>query len=182
MMTRRDALKSLLALSGSVTVFGADRFMAGEFNPDPAAIRARFTPAFLALLDEISETIIPATPDSGGAKAAGIAAFMRDIVCDHATPEEQATFFAAAPNIDATAREAHGGRGFLEFSATEREAHLLTYEVSPPDPGYTALKQLTIWGYFTSEVGQTEALAYDPVPGEFRGDLPLKPGQKAWSQ
>lgn len=180
-MHRRDALKSLLALSGSVTVFGADRFLAGEMNVDSTAATAEFTPELLALLDEIAETIIPATPDSGGAKAAGIAAFMQEIVTDHATPEEQATFFAAAPAIDATAREAHAGRSFIELSAAEREAHLLTYEVAPPDPGYTALKQLTIWGYFTSEVGQTEALAYDPVPGEFRGDLPLEPGQKAWN-
>ncbi len=181
-MNRRDALKSLLALSGSVTVFGAERFLAGEVNADPTAAAAEFTPKLLALLDEITETIIPTTPDSGGAKAAGIAAFMQEIVTDHYSAEEQAIFFAAAPAIDAAAQTAHAGRSFIELTAAEREAHLLTYEAAPPDPGYQALKQLTIWGYFTSEIGQTEALAYDPVPGEFRGDVPLKLGQKAWSQ
>jgi hypothetical protein len=103
-------------------------------------------------------------------------------VSDHSTAEERTVFFAAAPAIDAAARTTHNGRGFMELAPTEREAHLLTYEVAPRDPGYQAIKQLTIWGYFTSEVGQTEALAYDPVPGVFHGDVPLEPGQKAWSQ
>ncbi|GAB5558354.1 MAG: gluconate 2-dehydrogenase subunit 3 family protein [Synoicihabitans sp.] len=180
-MNRRDALKSLLALSGSVTVFGADKFLAGEHNTDAAETLAKFTPELLALLDEIAETIIPATPDSGGAKAAGIAAFMQEIVTDHYTAEERALFFPAAPAIDTASRETHDGRSFRELTAAEREAHLLTYETRPQDPGYVALKQLTVWGYFTSEVGQTEALAYDPVPQSFQGDLPLKPGQKAWN-
>jgi hypothetical protein len=181
-MNRRDALKSLLTLSGSVTVFGADKFLAGEHNADAEKVVQAFTPELLVLLDEIAETIIPTTPDSGGAKAAGIAAFMQEIVSDHSTAEERTVFFAAAPAIDAAARTTHNGRGFMELAPTEREAHLLTYEVAPRDPGYQAIKQLTIWGYFTSEVGQTEALAYDPVPGVFHGDVPLEPGQKAWSQ
>ena len=180
-MNRRDALKSLLTLSGSVTVFGADKFLAGEHNADVEHVMRQFTPELLALLGEIAETIIPATPDSGGAKAAGIATFMEEIVSNHGTSEEQRIFFAAAPAIDAAARTTYHGRGFTALSVAEREVHLLTYESQPQDPGYAAIKQLTIWGYFTSEVGQTEALAYDPVPGAFQGDIPLQPGQKAWN-
>jgi hypothetical protein len=43
------------------------------------------------------------------------------------------------------------------------------------------LKQLTVAGYFTSEIGATKALAYLPVPGKFQGETRLQPGQKAWA-
>ena len=43
------------------------------------------------------------------------------------------------------------------------------------------LRDLTLVGYFTSEVGATEALAYVAVPGAYRGCTDLKPGQKAWA-
>jgi len=46
---------------------------------------------------------------------------------------------------------------------------------------FKILKDYTLTGYFLSEVGATQALAYERVPGGFWGDLPLKPGQKAWA-
>jgi hypothetical protein len=36
-------------------------------------------------------------------------------------------------------------------------------------------------GYFLSETGATQALAYLRIPGGFQGDIPLAPGQKAWA-
>ena len=45
---------------------------------------------------------------------------------------------------------------------------------------YTMFKQLTIWGYFTSEIGQTKALRYNPIPGGFNGIVDYKPGDRAW--
>ncbi|HAK76772.1 MAG TPA: twin-arginine translocation pathway signal, partial [Runella sp.] len=43
------------------------------------------------------------------------------------------------------------------------------------------MKELTVTGYFTSEIGATKALEYLPIPGRFEGCVPLKPGQKAWA-
>lgn len=48
-------------------------------------------------------------------------------------------------------------------------------------PFYTILKDLTLTGYFTSEIGCKEALEYVPVPGRYDGCITLKPGQKAWA-
>lgn len=49
-------------------------------------------------------------------------------------------------------------------------------------PHYFAMmKQLTLWGYFTSEPGATKALRYVPVPGRFEGCIPYKKGDKAWA-
>lgn len=46
---------------------------------------------------------------------------------------------------------------------------------------YTMIKQLTIWGYFSSEPGMTQALRHVRVPGRYEGCIPLEKGQKAWA-
>ena len=46
---------------------------------------------------------------------------------------------------------------------------------------FKILKDYTMTGYFLSEVGATQALAYEKIPGGFQGDLPLQPNQKAWA-
>jgi hypothetical protein len=43
------------------------------------------------------------------------------------------------------------------------------------------MKQLTMLGYFTSKVGMTQALRYEPVPGRYDGCVPYKKGDKAWA-
>jgi hypothetical protein len=49
-------------------------------------------------------------------------------------------------------------------------------------PHYFAMvKQLTIWGYFTSEPGMTKALRYIETPGKFDGAYTYKKGDKAWA-
>ncbi len=49
-----------------------------------------------------------------------------------------------------------------------------------PHP-YFMLKDLTVLGYFTSEIGATQALEYLPIPGRYNGCVPLIKGQKAWA-
>ncbi len=50
-----------------------------------------------------------------------------------------------------------------------------------PVPFFNLMKELTLFGYFTSEPGCKEALAYLPIPGRYEGCIPLEPGQKAWA-
>ena len=47
---------------------------------------------------------------------------------------------------------------------------------------YMNLKKLVIRGYINSEIGVTQALNYRPIPGTFRGCIPLKESDgKIWS-
>ncbi|WP_316746657.1 gluconate 2-dehydrogenase subunit 3 family protein [Pedobacter gandavensis] len=46
---------------------------------------------------------------------------------------------------------------------------------------FAIIRDLTLLGYFTSEIGATKAMAYVEIPGRYDGDVPLKPGQKVWS-
>ena len=179
-MNRRDALKSLLVLSGSAAVYGSDRFLTGAINPPELAVETRFTPELLALAEEIAETIIPATTDSGGAKDAKLGIFMQEIVSLYYSSEEQALFFAGLDRVQADGA-AQFQQNFVDLADVERTAILMGYETGEIPAGYRAIKQLTTWGYFSSEVGMTEARAFLPIPTRYEGDLPLKPGQKAWA-
>ena len=56
------------------------------------------------------------------------------------------------------------------------------YERQRMSPHYfTMMKQLTLLGYFTSEIGSKQALRYNPVPGRYDGCAPYKKGDKAWA-
>lgn len=46
---------------------------------------------------------------------------------------------------------------------------------------FQLIRELTLLGYFTSEIGATKALAYLPIPGKYEGCVDLKPGQKVWA-
>ena len=50
-----------------------------------------------------------------------------------------------------------------------------------PNYYYAMMKQLTLLGYFTSEIGCTQARRYVETPGHYDGDLPYKKGDKAFA-
>src|SRR5690606_18318596 len=97
MITRREAL-TLLATLTTGTIFGANRLLAAAANVLDSA-RPLFTADEHALLNDIADTIIPTTPDSGGAKAADVASFMHEIVRDFYDDAERATFLAGLSDL-----------------------------------------------------------------------------------
>lgn len=150
----------------------------------PAA--SGWSPDDEALLDAIGDTILPATPGSPGAAAVAIGRFMVVMVTDCHPPAAAAALRRGLEEITAEARRRHG-RGFRELATADREALLLAYESGAfgakggsPAP-FRLLKELTLLGYFTSEAGATQALRYLPVPGAYRGSVPLAPGDRSWA-
>jgi len=51
----------------------------------------------------------------------------------------------------------------------------------PPAHYFRMMKELALLGYFTSEIGCTQALRYTESPGRFDPCVPYKPGEKAWA-
>ena len=183
-MLRREALQLIATLCGG-TIFGAERLLAGDANPSSARDANPFSASDLALLNEIADTILPTTPDSPGAKAADVAAFMEEIVRDFYTPAERATFARGIAALQSTSREKHSGRTFEKLNSNERHALLLTFENEKPQPpeSYRMLKQLTFWGYFSSEIGVTQAYAHVAVPGRWEGCVTIDPkSTKPWAE
>jgi len=84
--------------------------------------------------------------------------------------------------------EARHRQPFEACAPGERHALLAALDAASysPDTGprgsfVRILKDLTLVGFFTSRIGATQVLAYEAVPGGFRGCLDLRPGQKAWA-
>lgn len=180
MINRRQALQAMmgaLGLASTAQVFGA----AVLLGDAPArAIWPVLSADEVRLLDEVAETIIPKTPDSGGAKAAKTGQFMQEIVSAYYDLEDQQTFLHGLAEFQRQVVQAHG-RAFTDLSAGQREAFLLTLERSDGVTYYQMIKQLTVWGYFSSEVGAKQALRFAPIPGRYDGQVRIEPGAKAWA-
>jgi Gluconate 2-dehydrogenase subunit 3 len=178
-MNRREAVRRIALLMGGAMV-GSRLILSGETVAWKAW--APFTDDDRALLDEIGETILPAT-DIPGAKAAGIGAFMAMMVTDCYSYKEQGQFRDAMGKVN-EACTAKCGKSFLAASPAERTSVLndIDAERRKAKKGhyFGMMRDLTLLGYFSSEVGCTKAIRYVEVPGAFHGDIPYKKGDPAW--
>jgi hypothetical protein len=180
-MNRREAL-ILIAAGLGETIFGGRRMLAGMTDTAAAGAAGELSSADLVLLGAVADTLLPATADSGGAKAANVAGFIREAVRDFYDPDEQATFLAGLVRLQLECRQRFSGRGYPELIPAERDEVLMSLEGARPQPEYyRMIKQLTILGYFSSEVGATQAMNHVAVPGRFDGIVAIPPGTKAWS-
>lgn len=130
------------------------------------------------LLADVANVIIPDT-DTPGAKAAGVEEFIVRVMRDCYELADQQKFYAGLDRLDKASRDAHE-KNFVDLDASAK--HQLIANAARDDKGFFKLmRELTVTGYFTSEIGATQALEYLPIPGRFEGDVALKPGQKAWA-
>jgi hypothetical protein len=187
-MNRREALARLMAVTGTMAI-GAELFLSGCRAPEAKRRTEPFTAAEMALLDEIGETIIPTT-DSPGAKAAGVGPFMAATAKDCYDDAAWSSFRRGLEQVDAASRK-RNGRSFMQSTPSERTALLNDLDREQREhtrgrpradaPHYFRLmKELTLVGYFTSEVGCTKALRYVETPGSYDGNLPYRKGDRAF--
>jgi Gluconate 2-dehydrogenase subunit 3 len=181
-MTRRDAIRRAAMIVGGSIAF-PDLLRAWEY-PAIENPHFRMSAAMDELLAEVAETIVPTT-DTPGAKAAGVVPVIKKIVADCLESADQNRFFTGLESIDGKASGLLK-KGFTACSAAERLQVLQAVEQD-----YTAdktahaywmqIKGLVVSTYFTSEIGCTQALRYEPVPGRYDGSAPYKKGEKAWA-
>lgn len=188
-MNRRELLKMISAVTGTAmiggTVVAGTIGLSGCTTAPSAPIS--LTTADIALLDEVAETIMPRT-DTPGAKDAEVGKFMAVYVPDCYTLEEQGIFYRGLGSLEAESRKAYN-RSFMALTPAERTAFISKLDqearanaTSGGSPHYfTMIKQLTLFGFFTSEVGATQVLRHAPIPGRFDGAMPYKKGDRAWA-
>ena len=129
-----------------------------------------FTDPEMGTLRALVDVILPAT-DSPAASAADTHYFI-----DLAMPA--CASVRGAEDLSRGARRS-SGRNFATRSRPPSRLPLLKARAAadmelPYDQSFfKILKDYTLTGYFLSEIGATQALAYERVPGGFQGDLPL---------
>lgn len=122
-MDRRELLKMIAALTGGV-VIGGEFFLTGCKTGVKAD--AGFTVANISLLDEIGETIIPATA-TPGAKAAKIGEFMKVMVSDCYTERQQTVFTKGIGDLEDACKKVNS-KSFTECTAQQRHDLLVSLE------------------------------------------------------
>jgi hypothetical protein len=190
------------------TVLGAEFFLSGCKPKGASDVADLFTPDNTDFLNEVADTILPTT-SSPGAKAANVGGFMAVMVRDCYLPVDQKVFIAGMKSLDDAAQKQAGDK-FMNLTPKKRTEVLVALDaeqkaytakrakiVAPEmaahknDPNYEGpamrdhyfrmMKELTLLGYFTSEIGATKALRYIAVPGHYDGCIPYKKGDKAWA-
>jgi hypothetical protein len=127
-ISRREAIRRVSALlGGAAFVGGTDLWAAVEKAASAAdGTRGKFSTQDVAYLDEIAETILPATK-TPGAKAAKTGAFMALMVTDCYSPAEQTVFFDGMRKVDETMRKANN-ISFMAATPQQRLAVLTTLD------------------------------------------------------
>lgn len=189
-MDRRSALSRISLLFGG-TIVGAEIFLYGCTSDTQQLSNLEFTETNIQFLDEVGETILPTSESSPGAKAAKIGEFMKTIVTDCYKAEEQTAFLNGIGQLNDAAKAAKGS-AFMKLSPEDKKDFLVQLdkeagehdknrEDGTPNHYFSMMKQLTLWGYFSSEIGATQALRYEEVPGKWEACIPYQKGDRAWA-
>jgi Gluconate 2-dehydrogenase subunit 3 len=204
-MERRELLKIIAVLTGGALI-GGDVFLSGCKTTVKNG-EGLLSTDMIALLNEVGDTIIPVT-DTPGAKAARVGEFMNVFVSDCYRTDQQKAFTEGIAALDETCKKQFS-KNFMALTAAERNQVLVALETDAktfneqlkqkeqmardaarqeikefngaPLHYYSMMKQLTLLGYFTSEIGMKQALRFLPVPGKYDGAFPYKKGDKAWA-
>src|SRR5437868_1381127 len=201
-LNRRDALR-LMAGAAVLPVLSRDLFALGrevqqQLSTTPGKLRT-LNPHQDATVTTIAELIIPAT-DTPGAKGARVNEFIDLVLTDWSDEHRRNAFVSGLDNVDARSRKLFG-TDFVAASPVQ-QTELLTIldeeltqlreaeKLAPPPHESAAkyerkgpveqnffhmIKQLTLIGYYTSEVGLTQELGRPAVfMGVYQGCAPLE--------
>ncbi len=145
--------------------------------PSPSPKPLFFTPAEFALVDEMSDMIIPTDAQSGGARAAGVAAFIDARLAEAFEKDEPLRWRAGIKAVEALSQEIHA-KTFMASTPEQRLALLTRIAAAASDPKTDAekffgqIKGATIRAYYASKIGIHDDQRYKGnviQPGEYAG-------------
>ena len=190
-MERREALK-LLAGVAALPLLSRDAWalfqQVHQSLPETAALKV-LDPHQNATVVTIAELIIPQT-DTPGAKAVRVNEFIDRILAEWYTEEEKASFLAGLAQVDTRSHDLFG-KDFVDCSQTQ-QSQILTelddglaemrtqdrtrwrHQPAREQPFFYRMKQLTLVGYYTSEIGFEQELHESIIPPQHAGCAPLE--------
>jgi hypothetical protein len=193
-MQRRNALK-LLVSAAAIPLLSHDvlAMFRAAYQDLPA------TPAFRALdphqaatVTTLAEMIIPKT-DTPGATDARVSEFIDVILTDWCATDEKKVFLDGLADVDARSQKKFG-KDFVDCSLDLQTKILRDLDANltasfkdvadpirrkritkPPDKSFFfMMKQLTLVGYYTSEVGFEDELHEEIIPSDHAGCAPME--------
>ena len=187
-MDRREAISRVtLLLGGALTTSGLGAFADVLRLEGTGALQIKSLASSETLIAEIADTFIPDSKGVPGAKAAGLGPFIVMMMQDCYTADVQMHFQEGLAKVEEVSKNRFQ-RSFIRLTLKEREelfgifkAEAETNVGISPSHFFQLMADLTYLGYYTSEIGATQALRYVHIPGKYEACVPLEPGQKAWA-
>jgi hypothetical protein len=190
-MNRRKAIGTIILTGiGGGLLFGGFEWYRFYSRPDFA-----FAEQNSELIASLADSMIPTTPDSPGAREAGVTPFIQKMLRECMDRPSANNFIAGLHDIDSWCHHQYS-LPFKDCSDERKRSALTHFEQRDKPfsgiagkiethllgaPFFATLKNCTAIAYCTSQLGATKGLSYSLIPGSFRGCIPKLPGQTAWA-
>lgn len=173
-VNRRSAIRQLLFVSAGIAILPA----CVQDDKSKASVllkNMKLSGAQEKMLEELTETIIPAT-DTPGAKAIYAHLFVLKMMDDCHSGKDQEEFMKGMDLFERKTRN-ELGKPFVEAGQADREKWIAALEKAKDnDPALTMFYQrtrgYTIEAYTSSKFYLTNVQVYKLVPGKFKGCMP----------
>ncbi len=199
-MKRREALR-LLGTAAALPLLPREAYAilrAARAEVDSDSTLHTLSAKQNATISRMAEMILPET-DTPGAKSTRVNEFIDLILTEWYNPEERARFLDGLANVDAISQK-YFGKNFTDCAEAEQVKMLTEFDqamaaeaetlksrpraarMELPDPTHNffhMFKQLTLTGYFTSEVGAKQALHFQMIPGHYDGCVNIAPAERS---
>jgi hypothetical protein len=187
-MHRRELIQLIAAVTGCAFAGSDALWAAGE-----PQLPLPYTDSDVDFLDDVADTILPRT-DTPGARDAAVGQFIARYSAACYVPAHIELLKFGISDIDAQ-MQVRQTKGFRQANEAAKIALLAGIDrhareharVANAKPGgnsphyFTLMKQLTLFGFFTSEPGATRVARYRPVPGKYKGCIPYAKGETFWA-
>jgi hypothetical protein len=197
-MTRRQVLKQLAVLLGGAVSNPVVAAVMSDSRRDSSS--DAWQPRTLSgeqdrLVTAVAEVILPAT-DTPGAAVAGVNQFIDLVLTEWLGDEDRDRFLTGLADLEVSCR-AQFDRSFLDLTSEEWMAVLVPLDREAVEarvkaakagsvkitdqPFFGMMKEMTLVGYYTSEIGMTQELRYEEYPGSWKGCIPFDEVGRTWA-
>ena len=188
---KRQFLRGLTALMGTAAVspFISGDALAIAFSYQPRANNTvvagnLFSLEHMKVLHDICAVVLPKT-DTPSAAELDVHGFLDHqlSVCYDKEQQQQALDIVEKVNSQS---KGHFTKEFIALSDSEQKNILVALEAeqlgfsTQDKQAFKTLKSLLVFGFFTTEIGATQALNYQAVPGGFKGSVSYSSLKKSW--
>ena len=188
-MNRREAIKKATALLGVPISLPLINAVLSKSYPSATAELRTLSANQDRLVTMIAERIIPTT-DTPGATDAKVNMFIDLMLTEWYPPKDRTRFLEGLEQLDGTFRGRHQ-QAFVEGSEQnqmrllhELDAEAMKVRVQGRTPTFFAMmKELTLVGYYTSQIGMLQELQFQPATSEYKGCIELEDvDNKTWAR
>lgn len=196
-MNRRKAIKKSGLIAGGMVLVPSFLTI---FQSCQSESRLEYQPLFFTkeeaqFISKLVDIILPRT-DTPGALDVKADIFMDKVFAKTNDASQQKKIRSEMAQFNENCKKNHGAV-FIDLEKDQQEEVLKAAEASSgkfnggvwgtavgkqePVGFYRSIKSMAIWAYLTSEEIGKNVLSYDPIPGEYKGCIPLSDVGNSWS-